>query len=72
MVTLVAGTFLLAVVVHAVGKLILAIIGANKTKRAIKDFDGPTPHWLYGNINQVSIITGDYENEKYLYSMEKH
>ena len=52
--TIAIGTILLALIVQTLLKISKLISNANKQKEALKDFDGPTPHWLFGNVHQAS------------------
>ena len=51
---LVVTTLLLAGVLQVIFKLVKIILKRRKDVEMLKAFPGPPPHWLFGNLKEVS------------------
>ena len=53
---------------HIIFKVSQLFVSRHRQAVALKDFPGPAPHWLYGNIKEVSYhytnMTSKIQNTK--------
>ena len=53
---LILATVALAVGIHFISRFVRFIVQRRKDNKLLKDFPGPPPHWLFGNLRQVSDL----------------
>ena len=54
--SLVIGTLLLACIVKTIMSIVNGIQTRKRTQHVFNQFEGPKPHWLLGNIPDVSLL----------------
>ena len=52
----VLGTSALALAIHVTYRVVKFVKRRKVENQLLKDFPGPTPHWLFGNLQQVSSV----------------
>ena len=50
------GTGALALAINVTYRIVKFVRRRKRENQLLKDFPGPTPHWLFGNLRQVSVF----------------